>query len=78
VVGHPRRRGSGSPIALAPQALSLPSILIGFDGSRFAARALDTCVEIAEKKVCPLFSKPRIGRPGPRDGFARAFPEQSR
>jgi hypothetical protein len=31
---------------LALLALSLPSILVGFDGSRFATRALNARVEI--------------------------------
>jgi len=62
VEAHHRRR-LGSPIALALLALSPPSILVRFDGSRFAARALDTRVEITKQYVRPFFSKAQLVRP---------------
>jgi hypothetical protein len=56
------RRVSGSPVALPLLALPPPCILIGFDGSRFAAGALDTGVEVSKKDVRPFFSNAQLVR----------------
>jgi hypothetical protein len=48
------------PVPLPLLALSLPGILVGFDGGRFAAGALDTGVEVAKKPVRLFFSKAQL------------------
>jgi len=57
----------------------LPSILIGFDGSRFAAgRGLDTRVQIAKQDARPFFSSAHLAVSRSHKGFARTFSEQPR
>lgn len=47
----------GASVALAP-----PSGVVGFDGGRFGATMLNTCVEITEKQVRSFFPNTQFGR----------------
>ncbi len=72
-------RGSGTPVALALLALSLPGTLVGFDRGRFAGRRrLDTHVRIAKQEVRAYFSRAHLAISRLHKGFARALSEQPR
>jgi len=55
------RAGSGSPVAFALLALSLPRVLVSVDWSRFSASALRPRVELTKKDVCLFFSGQQLG-----------------
>lgn len=52
----------GAFVAFALFALAPPSGVVGFDGGRFGATMLNTCVAITEKQVRSFFPNTQLGR----------------